>query len=148
ITIEGISAISTGAMTASVLASALTQGGANEGRQQARVALESFWRKVSAAMSLTPFRPTIFDKFLGNTRLEFSPSFAALDFITQVFSPYQFNLFDINPFKDILDELVDFASLNKNSKLRLFLGATNVFTGKSHIFSEKTASLEAILASA
>src|SRR5262245_64071639 len=63
--IDGISGTSAGAMNAAVLISGHLQGGA-EGAQSA---LEAFWRKVSDAALLSPFRRTPLDMILGRWTL-------------------------------------------------------------------------------
>src|SRR5437868_6238200 len=55
---EGVVATSAGAMNAAVLAYGLVEGG----RQGARKALASFWRRVSHAAALSPMQPTILDR--------------------------------------------------------------------------------------
>src|SRR5574342_585197 len=59
--IEGISGTSAGAMNAAVLVSGLAQNGA----EGAKAALEQFWRRVSDAALLSPFRRTPLDVMLG-----------------------------------------------------------------------------------
>src|SRR3954469_17767493 len=55
--IDGVSGTSAGAMNAVVLVHGYAQGGA----QGARAALKDFWRRVSAAALLSPFRRTPLD---------------------------------------------------------------------------------------
>lgn len=144
ITIEAITGTSAGGINASVVAYGLIKGG----RQKARELLAEFWRKVSISAAMSPLQPTIVDKMLGNVRLDFSPSFLALDFITRMFSPYQFNLFDLNPLRDILAETVDFDVIRKNKQIKLFVNATHVKSGKVRIFKTSELSLDAVMASA
>ena len=87
------------------------------------------------------------DKFLGHVGIDLSPASMALDYITRVFSPYQFNLFDINPLRGILGEMVDFQALNKQSPIALYVNATHARSGKGKIFDHTTLSLDAIMAS-
>jgi NTE family protein len=61
IQIEGISGTSAGAMNAAVLVSGYAEGGADG----AKAALEQFWRRVSEAALLSPFRRTPLDIMLG-----------------------------------------------------------------------------------
>jgi len=142
--VEAITGTSAGAINASVLAYGLILGG----RDKARELLGEFWRKVSLSAALSPLQPTIMDKMLGNVRLDFSPSFLALDFITRMFSPYQFNLFDLNPLRDILADTVDFEVIRKSKDIKIFVNATAVRTGKVRIFKTHEMSLEAVTASA
>jgi NTE family protein len=144
LTIEAITATGAGAMNAVITAYGMQQGDS----ETARALLESFWRKISNAASLSPFHPTIVDKMMGNIKLDFSPGFIALDYITRLFSPAQLNLFDINPLRDVLDELVDFNELRVALPLKIFINATNVRTGKLKIFYGNELTREKLLASA
>lgn len=144
ITIDAISATSGGSMMAAVIA----QGLHDKGAEGARDALRTFWKKVSIASSMLPLRMKVVDKFLGNVGIDLSPTSMALDYITRMFSPSQFNLFDINPLRGILDEMVDFDVINRKSPIALFINATHARTGKGRIFDASELSLDAIMASA
>lgn len=142
--IRAVTATSGGALTAAVLVDALTGGGSP---REAREALATFWKKVSVAAGMLPFRPTAMDKFLSNVGIDLSPSSIALDYFTKLFSPYQFNLFDLNPFRAILEEMVDFDRLREQTEIPLFINATAVKTGKSRIFTGQSLSVDAVMAS-
>lgn len=144
LTIEGIAGVSNGAINGVVLAQGMIHGG----REGARRALRTYWRKVSTSARLSPLQPTLVDKMLGNNNFAFSPAFFVMDYITRVFSPYQFNVFDLNPLRDILAEVVDFSAIQKKSPVRLFIGATRVSDGRGVVFREKSLTLEKVLASA
>jgi len=141
--IDGISGTSAGAMNAAVLASGFAAGGASG----ARAALEHFWRKVSAAAALSPFRRGPLDVLLGRWTLDHSPLYLALDMAARVFSPYSFQGVQSNPLAAILREQIDFEALRK-APIRLFITATNVRTGLARIFRNGDLSVEALLASA
>jgi len=143
IDIEAISATSGGAMLAVVIAQGMHEGG----KEGARDALLKFWRKVSIAAGLLPIRPNIVDKFLGTVGIDLSPSSMALDYITKMFSPYQFNLFDLNPMRGIVEEMVDFDMLNKKSPIALYINTTHARTGKSRVFDHTEISLDGVMAS-
>ena len=82
--IEGTSGTSAGAMNAAVPADGHAEGGA----EGARAALEGFWRRVSRAARLSPFRRGPLDVPLGRWTLDTSPAYLAMDFAARVFSPY------------------------------------------------------------
>jgi NTE family protein len=145
IIIDAISATSAGAVNAAVVASALLNDGDKE---KARKQLALFWQRISVMASMLPFRPMGLDKWLGHSNLSFAPSFVALDFITRIFSPYQFNLLDINPLRSLLEEMVDFAALREASALKLFVNATHVRTGKVKVFRTEDLTLDMVMASA
>ncbi|MFO0388590.1 MAG: patatin-like phospholipase family protein [Alphaproteobacteria bacterium] len=144
IEIEAISATSGGAVIASVLAQGLHDGG----RDNARALLQTFWKKVSVAASMLPLRVNVVDKFFSHAGIDMSASSMALDYITKVFSPSQFNLFDINPVRGILEEMVDFDMLQAESPVRLYINATHARTGESVIFDNSNISLDAVMAAA
>ena len=142
---ESITATSAGAMNAVVIAQGLLTGG----REHARNLLHGFWHKVSTAASMLPFKPSMVEKIMGaGNDLGFSPSFIALDYMMRLFSPYQLNLFDINPLRSIVEETVDFDLIRKNKKIKLFVNATNVRTGKNKVFKTEELTLDMIMASA
>jgi NTE family protein len=68
--------------------------------------------------------------------------------ISQVLSPYNFNPFNYNPLKDILNNIIDFEELQRYNKKKLFICATNVKTNRAKIFSNKEITVEAVMASA
>ncbi len=142
--VEAITATSAGAVNAVVFAQGYIEGGADYARHM----LADFWFKVSVSAKMSPLQPTIIDRMLGNTTLEFSPSFMALDFLTRIFSPYQFNLFDVNPLRGILDDMIDFEMIRKNKKLKLFINTTQVKSGKIRVFQMPEITLDAVMASA
>jgi NTE family protein len=142
IEIEGISATSAGAMNAVMLA----HGYAHGGPQEARQALADFWTRVAHAASAFPFRPCALEAFaLG---LDFSPMFPAFDMFLRLFSPYQFNPVNFNPLRTILEQCVDFERLRSSARIKLFLSATNVRTGKVRVFRNPEITVDAVLASA
>jgi len=64
--IDGISGTSAGAMNAAALAYGYSRGGSDG----ARVALETFWRRVSQAGQLSPIRRGPLDVLLGRWTLD------------------------------------------------------------------------------
>jgi NTE family protein len=144
LTFDGISGTSAGAMNAAIL----IDGWAEGGRDGARAALERFWRRVSDAALLSPFRRTPLDILLGRWSLDNSPVFLAYDILARVVSPYDLNVMkDINPLRDILEETVDFGRL-AHAPIKLFVTATNVQTGQGRIFRNATITADVLLASA
>jgi len=142
ISIEGISGASAGAMNAVVLAHGYTVGG----RDGARQALSDFWE--SAAMK-TPFNLTS-DDSVDNIGAQSQPlpGMKAAFSLLKFFSPYQFNPFDINPLRGLLESQIDFERLRARCAIKLFVAATHVSTGTLKIFRNKQISLDALLASA
>ncbi len=145
IEIEGISATSAGAMNAACLAYGMATGGPEEARR----VLAAFWNRVAAAAALSPLQPNWFDRVARNWGLEWSPAFIGLDFVTRLFSPYEFNPLNLNPLRAALEQTIDFEELQKpTAPVRLFLSATNVRTGKVKVFERAEICADAVLASA
>src|SRR5262245_10624532 len=140
--IEGISGTSAGAMNATVLAA----GHAAGGPEGARRALEEFWRRVSRAAVLSPFRRSPLDIMMGRWTMDTSPVFLAFDLAARLFSPYDLNPGGANPLRDILAECVDFRRVVQSS-IRLFITATSVRTGRGRVFRNAELTPDVLLAS-
>jgi NTE family protein len=140
---DGISGTSAGAMNAVVMADGLAEGGP----EGARAALEAFWRRVSDAAAMSPLRRGPLEVLTGIWTLDYSPVFAAVDIASRVLSPYDTNPMGTNPLRQILEASVDFARLPK-APIKLFVTATNVRTGRGHIFRNADLTPDVLLASA
>jgi NTE family protein len=67
--------------------------------------------------------------------------------MARLFSPYELNPGGVNPLRDILAECVDFG-LVARSPIKLFVTATNVRTGRGHVFRNADLTPDVLLASA
>ncbi len=141
--IEGISGTSAGAMNAVVLA----PGYLRDGAAGARAALQDFWTKVSEAARLSPFQRGPLDILLGRWTLDSSPAFLAMDLMARLFSPYDLNPTGVNPLRGILADCIDFDRISQ-SQIKLFVTATNVRTGRGHVFRNADLTPDVLLASA
>ena len=137
--IEGISGTSAGAMNAAVLADGYTEGGADG----ARAALERFWKRVSDAAAMSPFRRGPLDVLMGRWTLDTSPTFIAMDLASRLFSPYDLGIAALNPLRDILAANIDFDRL-RSSPINVYVTATNVRTGRGRVFRNAELSPEAL----
>ncbi|WP_282607322.1 patatin-like phospholipase family protein [Pelagibius sp. Alg239-R121] len=144
ISIEGISGTSAGAVNGVLLAYGITAGD----RAFTRDLLRRFWRRISEIAATSPLQPTPFDRMLGIGRMDYSPAFMALDIMSRLFSPYQFNALALNPLRDTLDEFVDFEVVKHCKEVKLFVSATSVKRGRVKIFGLEELSLDAVMASA
>ncbi|TYC70072.1 patatin-like phospholipase family protein [Stappia sp. BW2] len=142
--IDAISGTSAGAMNAVVLASGMQEGG----EDGARESLEAFWYEVSKQAKYSPIQRSPLDVFLGEWSLDHSPSYLFFDVLTRFASPYEFNPLNANPLRDVVEKTVDFDRVNECEHMKIFVAATNVFTGKIRVFSEKEVTLDAVMASA
>jgi NTE family protein len=144
VVIEAISGTSAGAMNAVVLVDGLMRGGPEGARQR----LREFWEAVGAATRFNlPLRSPL-DFFMGNWSLDHSPGYHMFDALTRSFSPYEFNPLNLNPLKDILEGLVDFDLVRSCEKLKLFVSATNVETGRVRVFARDRLTADMVMASA
>ena len=141
--IESIAGVSSGAINATLLASGFLEGG----RSHAKTLLAEFWHAVSKQYrNLFETNPSmIWGKVVG---MDYHPSFDPFLSITQSFSPYQLNPFNLNPLRRILNELVDFHALRKHSPMQLHIGTTQIRTGKMRVFTTDEISQDVLLASA
>ena len=144
IEIEGISGTSAGAMNAAVLAQGFVRGG----REGARKALDDFWRRIASYSTFGPIHRSAIDRMFSNWNLDQSPGYIWLDTVMRLLSPYQLNLLDLNPVRDILASEIDIPAVRACERFKLFVCATNVRAGKIRIFERKELTIEVLLASA
>ena len=145
---EAITATSAGAMNAAMLVTGLARGG----RDEAKDLLAEFWHKIversSApaspfAMFAMPPDPATMSGFA-----EYSPAYMMGDWLTRTFSPYQLNPLNINPLRDLLEEMIDFDEVCQPNGPKLFINATSVRHGRPKVFTGDEISVDSILASA
>jgi NTE family protein len=140
--IVAVSGTSAGAMNAAVLAHGLRGGTA-----AAREALRGFWQTLGR----TPGFGSLRGPWMVASRewhLENSPLFQWFNFLTQMLSPYQFNPLNIHPLRPLIEH-IDFAALRSDpAAIRVFIGATNVRTGRRRVFDNSELSPDVLLASA
>ncbi len=144
IRIESISGTSAGAMNAVVVADGLMKGG----EAQARAALDAFWKAVSDAARASPIQRSPIDVFMGNWSLDASPSYIFFDLLGRVASPYALNPLNINPLRDLVEAQVDFETVRACDKMKIFISATNVETGRVKVFRRHELTADAVMASA
>lgn len=142
--INGISGTSAGAMNAVVLAGGLERGG----RDGAREALQVFWKGVSKAARFSPIRRSPWDWLRGNDSLDRSPSHLFMENLSRLVAPATLNPLAINPLRDLVVEQIDFDRVNACRKVKVFVTATNVRTGRAKIFSQPDLTADTLMASA
>jgi NTE family protein len=142
--IEAITGASAGSMNAVVLAEGWMEGGPDGAREQ----LRKFWKRVSLNGALSPVQQRLFNRFLGYWSPDGSPAHLWLDTWTRTLSPYYTNPLDINPLRDALEELIDFERVRSCRETKLFISATNVWTGQVKIFEGAGLTAQHVLASA
>ncbi len=133
LSVEGLSGASAGAMNALMFA----EGWRLNGREGARDKLAEFWMAIARNDK---------SKLLSGS-WEHSATKWWLNTMRYV-SPYDVNILDLNPLRDLLIKLVDFESLQQSVPFKLFIAATEVNSGKLKIFRESELAVEHMLASA
>jgi NTE family protein len=142
--IEAITGASAGSVNAVVLAEGWLEGGADGAREQ----LSRFWQRVSLDGALPPAQRHLLNLLLGYWHADGSPARTWLDAWASTLSPTERNPLDINPLRDALTELIDFERVRSCQQAKLFVSATNVWTGKARIFERAELTADHVLASA
>jgi NTE family protein len=142
--IEAVTGASAGSMNAVVLLDGWEEDGADGARRH----LREFWKRVSLNGALSPVQQRLFNRFLGYWSPDGTPAHLWLDAWTRTLSPYETNPLDINPLRDALEELIDFTRVRSCEQAKLFISATNVWTGKVRIFGTSELTADHVLASA
>jgi NTE family protein len=141
--VEGISGTSAGAVNAVMLADGLRIGGPDEARKR----LADFWKAASLGGDLPAVQRAVLNRLFSLLPSEGSPTFDWLNAWSRYLSPYDLNPLNINPLKDLVERFVDFEGLRADAR-QIFIAATNVQTGRLHIFPHEKISAEAVMASA
>jgi NTE family protein len=141
---EGISGTSAGAVNAIMLVDGLARGGAPEAKKR----LAEFWRAASLGGDLPSVQRAVVERLFTFLPLEGWPVQDWFGALSRYFSPYDLNPLNINPLKDLIERFVDFQAVRSCSDLQLFVSATNVRTGRLHIFPREKISADVIMASA
>ena len=146
IEIAAMSGTSAGAMNAAALKAGLIAGG----RHGARENLDWFWGQIGAvnAPAMQDWLAAMAPSVKGwAAALELSPAYATFDALTRLSSPYVFGPMLQNPLARLLESL-RFEAVCSTEGPQLFVGATNVRTGKIRVFSGDEITDQALLASA
>ncbi|MEM6744420.1 MAG: patatin-like phospholipase family protein, partial [Pseudomonadota bacterium] len=149
---EAITGTSAGAMNAAALKTGLVTGGS---REAGRKALDDFWGDIGRMGRGPAPNPLLewvraFDPSTERLAeaIEANPAWHATDTLSRMFSPYDLNPFNLNPLRRLLADKLDFDAVCQLTAPLLFIGATNVRTGKIKVFEGDEIGTEAILASA
>ncbi len=142
--IAAISGTSAGAINAAVLADGLMRGGPEAARERLRL----FWDQVAEKAAFSPFQRTPMEAVAGGWSIAYSPALFWFETLSRSLSPYEFNPFNFNPLRDIVEDLVDFSLVRACPEFKLFVSATNVETGRVRVFNGPEINADVIMASA
>jgi NTE family protein len=143
IAVEGISGASAGAVNAVVLADGLARGGPAVAKRR----LADFWRAASRDGKLPDAQRKVLDRLFWFMPMAGGPMQAWFDMLSQYFSPYDLNPLNINPLRDLIEHFVDFEALGAARSPNLFVSATNVQTGRLHVFPREAITADVVMAS-
>ena len=144
--VAAISGTSAGAMNGAAFKAGIISGG----REGARANLDWLWGQV---MALNDMRLTNWMTYFNpapaavSRAIEYSLPFSMMDAVTRLVSPYSYGPFYENPLKRVAERF-HWDEVCASEGPRLFVGATNVRTGKVRIFTGAEVSTDVILASA
>src|SRR5690606_17293315 len=117
----------------------------------ARMKLRQFWESIAREGRTNPYRRTPMMAFLNAFKPGWAPeSYLAMwaDIASRWASPYDFNPLNVNPLKEVVNELVNFEHVRACDEIQLFIGATNVETGRIRIFKNTELTADHVMASA
>jgi NTE family protein len=141
--VVAISGTSAGAMNAVAFADGLREGGVPGARSQ----LERFWKGASVDGDLSDDQRKAVGLALGFwDPFKVRDSWAAA--LADNFSPYDLNPLDINQLRDVVGREIDFKAVRESDGPKLFIAATNVYTGKVRIFRRPELTIDMLMASA
>jgi NTE family protein len=141
--VRAVTAASAGAMNAAALITGLETGGPDGARKQ----LDLLWREVNQSGGRNVFGDSsIWSAALTPGWLKDTGLWRTGENLALSMSPYQFNPFNLNPLKRVLDAAVDFEAVRASS-IALFVSATAVKQGRAHIFKTAEITPDVLLAS-
>jgi NTE family protein len=131
-----------GSSAGAVNAVLLTQGWIEGGRDGARSALNDFWLEVGQQIPWP-----LVTQGQGDA-ISLTAAVKALTQWVGLFAPGQINPLGLNPLRDLLQKHISFERIRSSSPFQLFVGATEVNTGRLRLFREHELELDMLLASA
>jgi NTE family protein len=141
--VVAVSGTSAGAMNAVAFADGLREGGVPGARSQ----LERFWKGASVDGDLSDDQRKAVGLALGFwDPFKVRDSWAAA--LADNFSPYDLNPLDINQLRDVVGREIDFKAVRESDGPKLFIAATNLYTGKVRIFRRPELTIDMLMASA
>src|SRR5262249_8980606 len=103
------------------------------GAAGAREALRRFWQELGTYALASPIQRTPLDRLQGNWNLDESPAALWADVVQRTLSSWQRNPLKFDPLRDLLRRHFDEKAVRDGRKVKAFVAATNVQTGKMRI---------------
>ncbi len=142
---DAVTGVSSGAMIAAMAVQGMVHGGP----QGAREMVSMFWSKVMEGNLFGSIPVSPLDWMWDTTRA-LSQEFAwtGLTQALRLFDPAHLNPMGQNPLENLLRELLDVEAICSPGAARLYVGATDVESGESVVFSNSQTGIQELLASA
>lgn len=135
--------VSSGALSAVMLAQGMARGGA----EQARAAMRVLWERIGQAHALSPVRNGPLERWLWGWDLSNSVAWQGLETAMRLFSPAQLNPFGHNPLRGVIEDVLDRSALTSPAAPRVTVAATDVETGQAVLFGNEQIDVDVLLAS-
>jgi NTE family protein len=143
--IRAVTAASAGAMNAVALAWGLIENG----REGAKARLESYWKAVNQTGGRNMFGDSsLWNSALGGDWMKNMPGWRMAETFAMSMSPYEFNPFNLDPMREVLEREIDFAAIRTRSTIKLYVSATSVHSGQPKVFHAPELTAKHLMASA
>lgn len=139
----------TGVSSGAMIGAMAVQGFVHDGARGARASMRQLWEDVAAAHIFAPMTSSMDWLWGWDKGMELGNDLAwqGLTQVLRMFNPGQLNPFGQNPLQPLLENLLDVEAIRAPSAPRLYVGATDVESGKCRIFSNSEISVDVLLAS-
>jgi len=136
-----------GVSSGALIATGLAQGWALNGATGARKAMRDLWQRIGTAHMMSPVRNGPLERWLWGWDLSNSFVWAGIETAMRLWSPAQLNPIGHNPLRSILEGWLDRAALADPAAPKLFVGATDVQSGRAVLFENHEITPDVLLAS-
>jgi NTE family protein len=137
--------VSSGALTATMLAQGLAQGGAKGGIAEARRLMRLLWERIDAIHTFSPLRGPLLERWLFGTDIGASLAWQVSQTALGLFGAAPLNPLGANPLRPLLADLLEPRALTGTPALAI--AATDVATGAARFWRDGAITVEALLAS-
>lgn len=139
--IDRLCGVSSGALTAAMLAQGLATGG----QAQARRAMRTLWERIDAIHTFSPLRGPLLERWLFGTDIGAALAWQVSQTAFGLFGAVPLNPLGANPLRPLVAELLDSGSLTGTPALSI--AATDAETGEARLWHDADITVEPLLAS-
>ncbi len=135
--------VSSGALTAAMLAQGLARDPANPA--PARQTMRTLWERIDAIHTFSPLRGPLMERWLFGTDIGASLAWQVSQTALGLFGAAPLNPLGANPLRPLVADLLDRASLSGTPALTI--AATDVISGEARLWRDGEITVETLLAS-